>query len=160
MLWHDRRSFLALLGAGGLSACGFRPVYGPGGNAGRLTGTVAIDTPTDRDEFLLRARLENRLGPATDALYGLSYDLTLSSDGVAVTSDQSTTRYQIEGEIIFSLRDLASGEILTSGRVRNFTGYSTTGSTVATLSSERDAKARLMTILADAIVARLIALPE
>jgi LPS-assembly lipoprotein len=42
------------------------------------------------------------------------------------------------------------------GRVSDFTGFSATGSTVATLAAERDATARLMVILADQIVDRLV----
>jgi LPS-assembly lipoprotein len=47
---------------------------------------------------------------------------------------------------------------VTSGSVDNFTGYSATGTTVATLAAERDAQERLMTILADQIVTRLLTL--
>jgi LPS-assembly lipoprotein len=41
--------------------------------------------------------------------------------------------------------------------VQSFTAYSATGSTVAGLAAEEDAATRLMRILADQIVARLIA---
>ena len=55
-------------------------------------------------------------------------------------------------------------KVLLSGNVDSFTGYSATGTTVATRAAERDAYERLMTILADQIVTRLEAgagaLPE
>jgi LPS-assembly lipoprotein len=41
--------------------------------------------------------------------------------------------------------------------VKSFTAYSATGSTVAGLAAEEDAATRLMRILADQIVARLVA---
>ena len=46
---------------------------------------------------------------------------------------------------------------MTSGTVNNFTAYSATGSTVATLAAERDALERLMVILGDQITTRLFA---
>ena len=46
---------------------------------------------------------------------------------------------------------------VTSGTVDSFTGYSATGSTVATRAARADAEERLTTILADQIVTRLIA---
>ena len=57
----------------------------------------------------------------------------------------------------WALADLATGARLTGGRVDNFTSYSATGSTVASLAAEEDASLRLMRILADQIVARLLA---
>jgi LPS-assembly lipoprotein len=57
----------------------------------------------------------------------------------------------------FALRDLTTGQIVTSGTVENFTGYSATGTTVATLASAQDAQERLMRILAEQIIARLYA---
>ena len=50
-----------------------------------------------------------------------------------------------------------NGARVTGGRVQSFTAYSATGSTVAGLAAEEDAGLRLMRILADQIVARLIA---
>ena len=49
------------------------------------------------------------------------------------------------------------GAVVTQGNVGGFTGYSATGSTVATTAARTDAQDRLMVILADQIVTRLIA---
>jgi hypothetical protein len=51
------------------------------------------------------------------------------------------------GKLNFSLLD-ADGEVFFSKTVRSFTGYSATGTTVATERSKRDAYDRLMVILA------------
>ncbi|MBL3565900.1 hypothetical protein JMM59_12930, partial [Rhodovulum sulfidophilum] len=50
-----------------------------------------------------------------------------------------------------------SGSVVQSGEVDSFTAYSATGSTVATRTAERDAYRRLMVILADEMVTRLLA---
>lgn len=139
-----------------LAACGFTPAYGPGGGATRLTGAVRVQDPTDKNGFDLVERLEERLGRPEAARYDLAYTITTESVGVGITSDNTTTRYNLKGVINYSLTQQATGARVTGGRVQSFTAYSATGSTVAQLAAEEDAAYRLMRILADQIVARLI----
>ena len=147
-----------------LAGCGFAPVYGPGGAGGRLLGRVVVDEPADDNSYYLVRRLEERLGQGADPLFGLSLALDVKDERVAVTANNTTTRYNVIGKATYALRDLGDGKVLLSGNVDSFTGYSATGTTVATRAAERDAYERLMTILADQIVTRLEAgagaLPE
>ena len=86
---------------------------------------------------------------------------------MGITPDQDITRYRIRGELTWALRDIAGDTVVTDGMVRNFTGYSApvfdntrgsiAGNTVSVITAERDARERLMTILADQLVSRLIA---
>lgn len=151
----DRRTFLTLTAA--LAGCGFTPVYGPGGAGHELQNAVLVDDPGDRNAYQLVRRIEERLGRATAARYGLSIALSVSEESMAVTADGKTTRFDLVGKATYALRALDSGAVLRTGSVDSFTGYSTTGTTVATLAAERDARERLMTILADQIVTRLFA---
>ena len=153
----DRRLFLLGLAALPLAGCGYVPVYGEGGSAERLRGQVAIAPPGDRDAFDLVARLEDRLGRATAARYALAYEIDTGTEGLAITPEQETTRYNILGEVSFTLTDATNGAVVLADTVDSFTGYSATGSTVATKAARRDARERLMVILADRIVTRLIA---
>ena len=77
--------------------------------------------------------------------------------GVAITPDNAITRYNLNGSVDWTLTDRATATRVTGGRVENFTSWSATGSTVAGLAAEEDARLRLMRILADDIVARLLA---
>ena len=61
------------------------------------------------------------------------------------------------GAVNFVLTDSASGAERAKGTVESFTSYSASGTTVSTLAAERDAESRLMRLLADQIVARLVA---
>ena len=151
----NRRSFLMLTAA--LAGCGFTPAYGPDGGASALQGRVEVDEPNTRNGYVLVRHLESRLGRAQSPRYGLSVALTTSEEGLGYTQDAKITRYDLVGKATYALRDLSTGEVLTSGTVDSFTGYSTTGSTVATLAAERDARERLMTILANQITTRLLA---
>lgn len=140
-----------------LPACGFAPVYGPGGAGTALQGQVAVDAPVTRDAYLLTRDLETRLGRADPGRYGLSYAITVGAESIAISKANVTTRFNLLGDVTYALRDLDTQAVITSGRVSNFTGYSASGSTVATQAAEEDARARLMSIMADQIVTRLIA---
>lgn len=141
-----------------LSACGFVPAYGSDGPAAGLPGRVAVEGPETVEGYRLQARIEDRLGSTpSSADYVLTVGLSLRESGVAVTPEGAITRFTIPGVGSYALRAAGSDEILLSGTVESFTGYSTTGSTVATQAAREDARARLAVILADLIVTRLIA---
>ncbi len=160
-----------LLGAGALSAvaaCGFSPVYGPLGQAARLQMQVAMDVPDNRHEFDLVRQLELRLGHATAPVYHLSYRVETTQEGVGVTPEQEIIRFNVLGKVQYTLTETATGTVLATGRADSFTGYSagavdvtalppSTNATIATLTAERDANARLMVALADQIVSQLLA---
>ncbi len=158
-MWlSDRRKVLGgLLGALALSACGFTPAYGPGSPAAGLLDRVEIDAPADRRAFDLVERLEERLGRADSPAYGLSYRIDVQSENRTITPTNAITRYNLNGRVHYTLRDLRSDRVLTEGDVTTFTSYSASGTPVATNASETDAGLRLMRLLADQIVTRLIA---
>ncbi|MFD0858998.1 LPS assembly lipoprotein LptE [Roseovarius aquimarinus] len=150
-----RRAFaLGLLAA--LPACGFAPVYGPGRAGSALEGQILADDPVTREDYLLVREFESRLGRAQPGRYGLSYKISVSTAGAAVSRANVTTRYNVLGEVTYALRDLETGAVITSGKTSNFTGYSASGTTVATQAAERDARERLMVILTDQIITRLL----
>ena len=155
-MWSfNRRSFcLGVLAA--LPACGFTPVYGPDGGGTALQGQVVVDAPKSRDAYLLTRALETRLGQPGPGRYGLSYSISVGTQSIGISKSNETTRYNLLGNATFALRNLETRAVVTSGRVSNFVGYSASGSTVSTRASEVEARERLMTILADQIIARLL----
>jgi LPS-assembly lipoprotein len=140
-----------------LAACGFTPAYAPGGAATGLLGTVWVQDPDTKNAFDLVERLEERLGRPQDIRYDLAYTITTEAVGVGITTENEITRFNLKGVIDYTLTERATGARVAGGRVQNFTAYSATGSTVAGLAAEEDAAFRLMRLLADQIVARLIA---
>lgn len=153
-MWLFRRTILGLVL--GLAACGFTPVYGPDGAGRTLQNQVVFAAPDERNAQLLMQQLEARLGRAQNESYSLEVALDLTQEGLAIDADGNTTRYNMLGVAAYTLTGAADGAVMASGTVRNFTGYSATGTTVATLASERDAEKRLMNILADMIAERLV----
>lgn len=159
MLWLDRLTRRGLIGGALLllTACALTPAYGPGGSGTALHGRVALPVPDDVDSFALNRRLTERLGPENTAAFALDYRLTTAIVGQGITPDEVTTRYSLNGTVDFVLTDIATGATVTQGSVSSFTSYSATGTTIATTSAERDAHERLMIMLADQIVTRLLA---
>ena len=155
MLLPRRRLLLAMPLA--LAACGFEPVYGTGGSGNRLQNQILVEPPDTRDSYILVRELETRLGRPTVAVYALALQLAILEEGLAIDRDDNTTRFNYLGSADYVMRDLGSGQVVASGQVESFTGYSATDSTVATLAAERAAQRRLMVILADQIVNRLYA---
>lgn len=153
-MWLFKRTILGLVL--GLAACGFTPVYGPDGAGRTLQNQVVFAAPDERNAQLLMQQLEARLGRAQNESYSLEVALDLTQEGLAIDADGNTTRYNMLGVAAYTLTGAADGAVMASGTVRNFTGYSATGTTVATLASERDAEKRLINILADMIAERLV----
>lgn len=154
----SRRIVLAGLASAGLSACGFTPAYGPAGGAGRLQGQVGVNAPATRAGFLILQRLEERLGRGDGGPLVLNVRVETDESFVGVTEGDETTRVQLFGTADWTLQRAGDGPgtRVATGKSQNFTGYSTTGSTVATQAAARDALERLMTILADQIVEELL----
>ena len=157
-MWSsDRRSFLLLIGAASLTGCGFTPAYGPKGGAAGLLGRVETDMPKTPDDFALVRRLSERLGPVDKARFRLAYTITTDELGQAITPEGATTRYSMTGQVEYRLHDSRSEAVLLAGKVSSFTSWSASGTVVATSAAEEDAHRRLMRMLADQIVTRLLA---
>lgn len=148
-----------MLGAAlALAACGFSPVYAPGGAGGKLFGQIRTADPKTPDEFTFAGRIAERLGPEQAARFDLAYQLRIAVVSQAITAEEVTTRYSLNGTADFVLTDKATGQRVTRGQVSSFTSYSTTGTTIATMSAEQDAHDRLARMLADQVVTRLLAI--
>jgi len=153
----DRRTFIALLSAAALAGCGFTPAYGPDGGAQKLFGAVRADDPKTRDDFALVRRLSERIGPVQAPRYRLAYKVSTKALGQAITPDNATTRYSLTGSVEYTLHDVGTDAVLLTGKVNSFTSWSASGTVVATAAAEEDAHRRLMSMLGDQIVTRLLA---
>ncbi|MBW7056138.1 hypothetical protein KY389_05425 [Paracoccus bogoriensis] len=154
-MWSpDRRALI--LGLLAMAGCGLQPVHGPGGGGNRLFGKVRPRDPDTPLDFVFNRRLAERLGPDDMAIYDLDYRISVGVTSQAITPDEITTRYSLNGTADFALTG-PDGAVLTQGRVSSFTSYSTTGTTISTLAAEGDARERLALMMADQVVTRLLA---
>lgn len=150
----ERRALLLTLVTLPLGACGFRPVYGPGGTGNAIRDRIRVADPGSRLEFELVARLEDRLG--TGSAYDLDYRIDIGQRDLAIDEAENIDRINIVGSLAFTLREAGTGRVIAEGEVSTFTAYATTASPVATASARRDAEDRLAVALADQVVTRLI----
>ncbi|WP_170383937.1 LPS assembly lipoprotein LptE [Ruegeria atlantica] len=159
MSLFDRRTLLMMPLA--LAACGFEPVHAPGGSGAALNGQVKLSAPNTTESYLLVQNLEQRLGRSASSggAYALDVGVSTVTRAAAITTTNETNRYSIDGKANYTLKSNETGQIVASGSVENFVGYSAAGSTVSTLADERDAKQRLMVILSDQIISELYAAP-
>ncbi len=156
MLLFDRRSVLMLALGAGLSACGFEPVYKQGTTASNLQGQIEIDLVKGRNGFELREELENKLGRAdAGSPYVLTFQLTTSETGLAVTEDEGTTRTNLNGIAAFTVRRKDTNTVVYQDSVRNVTAYGTTSATFPAAVARRDANTRLAKALAAQIAERI-----
>ncbi len=149
----ERRTFLLSLAA--LAGCGFEPVYAPDEAGDGLRGRIDILPPADEEGFALVNRLEERLGAPEAADLLLTADIRIDEEAVGFLPDGSISRYNVLGQVPWSLKR-GDTEVL-SGVERSFTSYSATSTTVATIVAQRDARERLMIIMADRITATILA---
>lgn len=148
----------ALIWVLALAACGYAPAFGPGGPAAPLRGSIALADTDTRNGFEFIQHFEQRLGRPTTPRYDLATTIATSSTSLGVTPDGAITRYNLLGSVTWALSDHATGAQLAKGVEQNFVGWSATGVTISAVNAETDANARLMRILADQLVARLVAL--
>lgn len=151
-----------------LAGCGYEPAFGPSGSAEVLRNQVTLPEAKNRNQFDFNAQFEKRLGHASAGKYKLSYSANISRDGVAQRVGGDVFRYNLVGTATFTLRDAATDDVLETSSVQNFASYSigfvdssaTTTNTSANISSvaaRQDANRRLMVMLADQVVMRLVA---
>lgn len=155
MSWSRRGFVLAL--AGFAAGCGFTPALGPQGSAARFRGAFEFSIPPTRPGFFLTRQLENRLGLPDAPSYRLQVAITQGAQVTGIPSDNVTARANIIGEADYSVVEIATGAVLRQGSVQSFTGLTSTSTTAATRAAVVDAEQRLMVVLADRIVADLLA---
>lgn len=142
-----------LMAFGAISACGFTPVYAPGGAGSILRGQVRAADPVNNADFDFVAALEERLGrPGGAARFALDYQIRTEERG-----GLDATRNTLFGNLRYVLRDSATGEVVSQGSLRNFTTYSTTDTQLSVRRAQEDAARRLMRLLADQVATRLLA---
>jgi LPS-assembly lipoprotein len=156
MSW-SRRSLLAGLA---LAGCGFSPALAPQGSAAELRGDIEVSAPPTRPGYYLARQLETRLGLPSSPSYRLQAQITQGAQVTGIPANRVTARVNILGEVDYTLVYTPTGQVVTRGSVQSFTGLTSTSTTAATRTALEDANRRLMVILADRVVADLLATSE
>ncbi len=146
-----------------VTACGFRPLYGPTADGRPETleklSAVSVGRIQDRTGQLVRNELLNRINPrgqpANPSVH-LSVNVNESIQNLAVQRDETATRANLILQASFKLTDTDTSDLLFEGNVQSIASYNiSTSADFATLSAETDARRRGASDLADEITARV-----
>lgn len=141
-----------------LAGCGFRPLYWKGSGATSAEmGAIKIDPISDRSGQILRNHLLDKLNPIgspTAPRYTLKVKLTEAKRELAIRVDEVATRANLTFNAAYTLVD-PGGRILNSGTARATASYNILRDDFATISSEKNARARGMIVLSQEIQTRI-----
>ncbi len=152
-----------LLGvAVGLSACGFKPLYGrPEAQALSSVDHMAAirvaplaDRVGQQMHNLLRDRL-NPYGQPRDPVYRLDVAINETRQQLGIRKDETATRANLILSASFTLSELESDRVLLRGRTSSVNSFNILTNQFATDASEADARGRALRELSDSIRVRL-----
>ncbi len=147
-------------------ACGFHPLYAPGGNSAELAA-VNVQPIPDRAGQELRTELIDLLNPGRSAptqSYRLAVSLSEERELVSLERTGFASRANLRIEAAFILSDTATGAPLFSGTSRASSSYDILDQTTeaprdaskfSTLTADQAARSRIVRQLAQDIRRRL-----
>ena len=143
----------AVVSAGGLSACGFTPMYAETASGSSLR-RIAVSTPDDRLGYRLREQLEDALGWDRGAapLYRLTTTVEQNRISLGRRIDDTATRYELTVRAAWTLTPTSGGTPLTGVETATTT-YAAADQPYAAIAAQQDGEER-----AAADLARLIRL--
>jgi LPS-assembly lipoprotein len=139
-------------------ACGFHPLYGgaaAGSGLSRAFATVYVepipDTGPTATGFELRNALIDYLDSNEGAAYRLKVTLNETTQGLALLSNASITRYNDTLTVSYTLTDSATGNVITKGTEKGLSAYNVVASPYASLTAQQDADKRAAQDIAERI---------
>ena len=140
-----------------LPACALQPVYGGGASSAAAQTLAAVQVPLipERQGFLVRQALLDRVGTGSEARYRLDVALDDNITGLGIRGDDSITRERRTLRARWQLVDIASGNVLMDETVRTDAGIDVVSSDYAVVAAEAEALERLAEDVANQIAARI-----
>ena len=141
-----------------LTACGFTPLHGTATGAQGFSG-VSVSVSDGKDEndraagFLLRQRLEDRIGRAGSPRYTLDVEPVVRQVGLGLTGQDRASRFDSVFQARWVLRDAATGDLIESGTTRSTATFSADRDPYRLLASNEAAVQRVSARVADDVLA-------
>jgi LPS-assembly lipoprotein len=153
------RIVFALAALLALTACGLKPLYAGGAQAGSAQGLAAVDIPAieGRGGWLVKNALEARLGVAGQATpqYRLDVRLDDSLEALGVLNDDTISRERRILRARYQLVELASGAVLLDATAGSDAGIDVVSSEYATIAAEQKALENLALEVADRMATQI-----
>lgn len=146
-----------------LTACGFTPLYGGGGEQGEGVQEkfqqVSIANIPDRQGQILRNDLVDRLyhnGAPAEPVYELSVaSIQQKSTALDITPDSSSTRSELRLLTTLKLKEISTGKILMSRELIAVASYDVLGNEYTTLVTQESVRDNALNDLAQQIETQL-----
>jgi LPS-assembly lipoprotein len=131
------------------AGCGFHPLYGsaPVGSAlGRTLSDIYVEPIADYGVagtgYELRLALIQGLNSGKAGRYQLKTTLTETTQGIALLTNASITRYNDTLNVKYTLTDTVTAKVLKQGTETGLAAYNVVSSPYATLIAQQDADKR------------------
>jgi LPS-assembly lipoprotein len=149
---------LVLAAAASLGGCGFTPLYADPGAVGGLTH-IQVVAPQGRVGYLLREDLDDALGRAKGEApkYRLEMVLNQVRQAHGLTANDTAQRYELDLTVIYTLIDISSGKVATTGQVSSDVSYDSTVQPYAGIAARQDTQNRLASDAAQKIQVQIAA---
>jgi LPS-assembly lipoprotein len=156
-----RASALALTAltlAAPLGGCGFTPLYAQPGVAGGMSH-IQVDAPKGRVGYLLREDLDDALGHAKGDPPQYKLEMVMAETRAAhgLTANDTAQRYELDITVIYTLIDISTGKVATTGQVASNVSYDSTDQPYEGIAARQDTQDRLATDAAQKIEIRIAA---
>ena len=146
-----------------LAGCGYQPLYGSTDKGSTADDLASVEVKVIRDRSgqelhnYLRDEINPNGRPGAAAHYDLEVDLTELREALAIRTDETATRYNLNQVAQFRLRDLDSGRIVLTGSSQAAVSYNVLRDDFNNVVSEDNARRRGAQEIADDIRLRLAA---
>jgi LPS-assembly lipoprotein len=149
---------LAAAAAVELGGCGFTPLYAAPGAVASLTH-IQVVAPQGRVGYLLREDLDDALGHTKgDApRYRLEMVFDQARQAHGLTQNATAQRYELDLTVIYTLIDLSTGKVATTGQVVSNVSYDSADQPYAGIAARQDTQDRLASDAAQKIQVQLAA---
>jgi LPS-assembly lipoprotein len=132
-----------------LGACGFHPLYGSyvaGSALGNTLSSIYVEPITDytvaHTGYELRTALASSLNSDENARYRLKVTMNQATEGIALETDASITRYNTTFTVHYTLTDTVTNKVVKTGVESGLSAYNVATSPYATLIAQQDADKR------------------
>ena len=146
-----------------LSGCGYQPLYGTTEKGSAVDDLASINVKVIRDRTgqelhnYLRDEINPTGRPGAAARYDLEVDLRETREALAIRTDETATRYNLNQTAQFKLRDIETGRIVLTGTSQAAVSYNVLRDDFSNVVSENNARRRGAHEIADDIRLRLAA---
>jgi LPS-assembly lipoprotein len=141
---------IAALSAGLGGCIGFTPLYGAEGVTPKLSA-IEVAQPDGRLGFMMRRSLTDSLGRdgTTAAIYRLTYTNRELRVPRGITISNVASRYEVDLDTNYKLTEIATGKLVTQGKVSVAVTYDVQNQPYASLEAQQDGEQRAAEQAAD-----------